>query len=281
MVEYERKDKYDINDYREIIALLRAPGGCPWDRAQTHESIRDNFLEEAYEAVTAIDKGDMENLREELGDVLMQVLLHSRMEEENGSFSLDDVADASCKKLIFRHPHVFGDTTAEDAESALRSWEDSKRIEKGQDTVTSSLVGVAEALPALWRAEKIQKKAAKVGFDFPEVGQAVSKLREETGELCEGIEAGDYENMVEEIGDILFSAVNIARFLKVNPENALHRACEKFIRRFEYLEKKAAEASKNLEKMDIIEMERLYQRARMELEGKEMQFSLDNSGIIC
>ncbi len=168
MRDFQIKDRYDMDDYRALIRLLRAPGGCPWDRAQTHGSIRRNVIEEAYETAHAIDAGDRENLREELGDLMMQVLLHAQMEEEAGCFDLDDVADTACKKLVFRHPHVFAAKTAPDPDAALVTWEEQKRAEKGQNTVTESMVSVPENLPALWRAEKVQKTAANVGFDWPD-----------------------------------------------------------------------------------------------------------------
>ena len=198
MKEFEIKDRYDLDDYRTLIRCLRGPEGCPWDRVQTHESIRRNLLEEAYETAHAIDSGDTENLREELGDLLMQVLLHAQMEEEAGRFDLDDVADAACKKLVFRHPHVFADAAASDPDSALETWEARKRSEKGQNTVTESMVSVPENLPALWRAEKIQKKAAAAGFDWPDPAYTLMKLREETEELTQGIAAHDRENTEEE-----------------------------------------------------------------------------------
>lgn len=281
MPDFEFKDSYDVNDFRRMIEVLRAPGGCPWDREQTHESIRNNVLEEAYETAQAIDRRDTENLREELGDLLMQVLFHARIEEEQGGFDLDDVADAAVKKLIFRHPHVFGDEKARNSAEVLDTWEKVKRIEKSQETTASAMTDVAETLPALWRAGKIQKKAAKVGFDWPDVSGAMDKVREETDELSQGIAAGDADNETEEIGDLLFSVVNAARLLKVDPENALHRACEKFIRRFRFMEEEAAKQGKKLEDMPLEEQEKLYQRARNVLEGKEMQFSLDNQGKFC
>lgn len=268
MTDFTFKEKYDVNDFRRIIEILRAPGGCPWDAEQTHESIRANVIEEAYELAQAIDKNDAENLCEELGDLLMQVIFHARMEEERGAFNLDDVADKAVKKLIFRHPHVFGDVRAETPEQVLDNWEVVKRIEKSQNTTAAAMSDVAETLPALWRAAKVQKKAAKAGFDWPEVSGAVDKLREETDELCRGIEKGDQDNMEEEIGDILFSAVNAARFLKVDPERALHRSCEKFIARFRFIEQAAEQEGKILEEMKLDEMETLYQRARAELEGR-------------
>ena len=275
MKKFEIKDQYDMEDYRALIHLLRAPGGCPWDREQTHGSIRRNVLEEAYETAHAIDTGDTENLREELGDLLMQVLLHADMEEELGNFDLDGVADTACKKLVFRHPHVFGSVTAEDPEAVLRTWDEQKKAEKGQKTVTDTMAGVAENLPALWRAEKIQNKAAKVGFQWPDVSYAVMKIREETEELEQGIAAEDGDNVEEEIGDLLYCAVNAARMLGVDPEKALHRSCEKMIRRFAYLEAAAAEQGKAPEELPLPALEALYQEAREKLEGKEKQFYLD------
>ena len=277
MKAFEIKDRYDMEDYRALIRLLRGPEGCPWDRVQTHESIRRNVIEEAYETAHAIDTGDTENLREELGDLMMQVLLHTQMEAERGAFDLDDVADTACKKLVFRHPHVFADAEASDPESVLVTWEERKRAEKGQRSVTTSMVGVAENLPALWRAEKVQKKAADAGFDWPERSYALGKLREETEELAAGIAAEDAENIAEEVGDVLFSAVNAARMCGVDPEAALHAACEKFIRRFAYVEQAAEKRGKAVREMPITELESLYQDARMHLEGKEKQFFLDKS----
>lgn len=275
MTDFQIKDKYDVEDFRKIIAVLRAPGGCPWDAEQTHESIRRNVIEEAYELAQAIDAGDKENLREELGDLLMQVIFHARMEEEIGSFDLDDVADTACKKLVFRHPHVFGNVVCENTDEVLETWDAVKRLEKGQKTVTSSMEGVAETLPALWRAEKVQKKASVTGFEWPDVSYAVAKLREETAELEQGIAADDVDNIEEELGDVLYAAVNIARHKGVDPEKALHRACEKAIKRFGFMEECACALGKKLEDMSLKEQEMLYQLARAEMEGKEMQFFLD------
>ena len=272
MLEFEQKERYDFNDFRHLVEILRGPGGCPWDAAQDHLSIRRGLLEEAYELAHAIDSGDLDNLREELGDVLLQVLFHARIEEEQGRMDFDDVCDAAVKKLIFRHPHVFGSEPADTAEDALSSWDAAKRLEKSQDTVSSAMSAVAETLPALWRAEKIQKKAAKAGFTWPDISGAMEKVREETEELRQAIAANDPDNITEEIGDLLFATVNTARFLNVDPEKALHQASEKYIRRFRYMEEKAQEAGKRLETMPLLEQEHLYQSARVELEGKEMQF---------
>ena len=277
MERFEIRDRYRMEDYRALIRFLRGPDGCPWDRVQTHQSIRRNLLEEAYEAAHAIDTGDTENLKEELGDVLMQVLLHADMEESEGRFDLDDVADAACKKLVFRHPHVFGNATAEDPAAVLLTWEERKQIEKGQRSVSERMVSVPENLPALWRAEKLQKKAADVGFEWPDSTWTLTKLREETEELAAGIAAEDAENIAEEIGDVLFSAVNAARMLGVDPEAALHAACSKFIRRFAFVESEAKKHGRNIPELSKTELESLYQEARSCLEGKEKQFYLDKS----
>ena len=176
MVDFQYKDSFGVKDLEEIVRLLRAPGGCPWDAEQTHQSIRRNFLEEAYEAVEAIDEGSPEHLKEELGDVLLQVVFHALMEQEAGRFDLDAVADGICKKLIFRHPHVFGEVSVSGTGEVLSNWEELKRKEKGQATNTDALEAVARSLPALWRAEKVQKKAKKAGFDWPDVSGALDKL---------------------------------------------------------------------------------------------------------
>ncbi len=275
MTDFRIKEKYDIEDFRKIMEILRAPGGCPWDAEQTHESIRRNVIEEAYELAHAIDLGDIENLREELGDLLMQVIFHSRMEEEKGNFDFNDVADVACKKLVFRHPHVFGDAVCENSEEVLKTWDEVKRVEKAQSTVTSTMEGVAETLPALWRAEKIQKKASVCGFEWPDVSYALMKVDEEFGELKDGIAANDKENIEEEIGDLLYTVVNVARHCGVDPETALHKACEKSIRRFRNMEEKVLSEGRKLEDISVVEMERYYQLVRAENEGKEIKFLLD------
>ncbi len=269
MPEFEVKDRYGLSDFVDIIAYLRSERGCPWDREQTHESIRRNVLEEAYEVCEAIDEHDSDHLREELGDLLMQVIFHARMEEEAGGWDIDDVADEACKKLVHRHPHVFGDVSAETSEKVLDNWDAIKRADRAQSTMSSAMDGVSAAMPALWRSDKIQHKAAKLGFDWPTVSGAMDKVREETEELQQGIDAGDLENIKEELGDIMFSVVNVARFYKLDCEELLHAACRKFIRRFRYLEEGAASRGKKLEDMTLAEMEEIYQQARHDLEGKE------------
>ena len=263
MVDFQYKNEYDVNDLKRIVSVLRGEGGCPWDREQTHESIRRCLLEEAYEAAEAIDENNAEHLREELGDVLLQVVFHADIEECAGSFDLDAVADGVCKKLILRHPHVFGDVEVSGSAEVLVNWENIKRAEKKQETVSSSLDAVAKSLPALWRAEKVQKKAAKVGFDWPDVGGAFEKLSEELSELRAAAETG--VGVEEELGDLLFSAVNAARFLKVDPEAALHAAADKFTARFTRLEQLACEKGLSLEDMSLEEMDKLYEQAKCDL----------------
>ena len=260
MVDFQYKDSYGVKDLEEIVRILRAPGGCPWDAEQTHQSIRRNFLEEAYEAVEAIDEDSPEHLEEELGDVLLQVVMHARMEQEAGRFDLDGVADGICKKLIYRHPHVFGDVAVSGTGEVLSNWEALKRKEKGQATNTDALEAVARALPALWRAEKVQKKARKAGFDWPDVSGALDKLTEELSELKEAVATGG--NVAEELGDLLFSAVNAARFLKVDPEDALNGATDKFIGRFRRVEAGAAGQGKAMEDMSLAELDQLWDRAK-------------------
>ena len=243
MVDFEYKEHYTVPDLRKLVQVLRAPGGCPWDIRQTHESIRRNFIEEAYEVAEAIDQKDPAHLKEELGDVLLQVLFHASIEEDAGRFDLDDVADGICKKLIFRHPHVFTDQ----GDGEVLSWEELKRKEKGQKTETEALDSVARSLPGLWRAEKIQSKAERAGFEWPSVREALDKLEEELHELRTAID--EQSNMEEELGDLLFAAVKVGRFCGLDAETALAGACEKFIRRFSGVE--AAVTAQGQEMRDV------------------------------
>ena len=269
MVDWEFKEKYDLADFIRIIDVLRSPGGCPWDIKQTHESLKRNAVEEAWEVCDAIDEGSTEHLREELGDLLMQVIFHASIEKEKGGFDLDDVSDEAVKKLVHRHPHVFADTKADTPEEVLANWDAIKRADRGQKSVASAMDGIPRGLPGLMRSEKIQNKAAKLGFDWPNVTGALDKLREEVGELQEGIDANDLENIKEELGDVLFSAVNVARFYKLDSEEIMRAACEKFIRRFRFMEEKAAERGLELTELSLGQQEEIYQQARHDLEGKE------------
>ena len=260
MVNFERKETYSLQDLIEILRILRAPGGCPWDRAQTHLSDRRNFLEEAYEAAEAFDRDDPALMCEELGDMLMQVLFNIHIEEDAGRFTTDDVTDHICKKLIFRHPRVFGEVSVSGTGEVLSNWEELKRKEKGQATNTDALEAVARSLPALWRAEKVQKKAKKAGFDWPDVSGALDKLSEELEELKTAVAEGT--NVEEELGDLLFSAVNVSRFVKVDTEEALNGATDKFIGRFRKVEEEAARQGRALEGMSLAELDKLWEHAK-------------------
>lgn len=235
-MDFRFKEKYDINDLLEIMRILRSENGCPWDREQDHKSIRKDFLEETYEVVEAIDTEDSELLLEELGDVLLQVVFHSRIEEENGSFDFGDVADGICQKLIVRHPHVFGDVTAETSGEVLKNWNNIKQQTKGQETYSETLESVCTALPALMRAQKIGQRAKRAGMDFKDVSQVLECLESEIAELKEAMEENDSGHIGEEMGDVLFSCVNLARHLDCDAEESLTRSTDKFINRFKETE---------------------------------------------
>lgn len=240
-MEFLQKSNYSIDDLLRIMQLLRSPGGCPWDKQQTHQSIRKNFIEETYEVAEAIDNNDSELLKEELGDVLLQVVFHAQMESENGTFDFNDVADGICKKLIIRHPHIFSDVVADTPQEVLRNWEDIKQKQKGQKTQSEALNSVPKTLPSLMRSEKVQHRAAKVGFDYPDWKRAFLDMRSEVEELDEAVCEGKRDLIEEELGDLLFSVVNVSRFLKVDPERALEKACDKFIARFSKVESLASQ----------------------------------------
>ena len=261
-VSFEFREKYTISDLLEIMRLLRTPEGCPWDREQTHESIRSNLLEETHEALEAIDRGDMPLLQEELGDVLLQVVFHAQMEQEKGSFSFDDVVDGICKKLVIRHPHVFGDVTAENAGQVLKNWDAIKRETKGGKTQADMLRAVPRALPALMRAGKVQNRARRVGFDWPDVSGALQALDNETAELKQAVASGDAAAMEEELGDLLFSAVNVSRFIDTDAEQALTGATDKFIRRFTVVEQLAAERGVDMASVSLEELDQLWDEAK-------------------
>lgn len=263
MVNFERKETYSLQDLIEILRILRAPGGCPWDRAQTHLSDRRNFLEEAYEAAEAFDRDDPALMCEELGDMLMQVLFNIHIEEDAGRFTTDDVTDHICKKLIFRHPHVFGTAAADTSEEVLVNWEALKRQEKGQQTTADAMDAVARSLPALWRADKLQSKAARAGFEFADVSGALDKLDEETRELRAAVETGT--NFEEELGDVLFAAVKVGRFCGVDPEAALSKTCEKFIARFRKVEETVNARGEDMSALPLDELMALWNDAKEQL----------------
>lgn len=257
MVNFQCKDRYSWEDFVQIIRLLRAPGGCPWDREQTHQSIRRDFLEETYEALDALDREDLPAMREELGDVLMQVVFHAVLEEERGTFTPDDVVDGIAQKMVYRHPHVFGGTLqAENTQQVLTNWETLKRREKDQRSTADAVEAVPHTLPALWRAEKIQKKTAKAGFDWQDPMDALAKLEEEVRELREAMEAGRAvdapHGLREELGDTLFVTAKLAQMSGVDPEDALHRACDKYDRRFRLVEEGAEKPLSELTEAELL-----------------------------
>ena len=224
--------KYSFDEFMDIIRKLRSEEGCPWDREQTHESLKTCLIEESYEVIEAIDNQDKDNLCEELGDILLQIALHSVIAEETGSFHIDDVISGEAEKMIRRHPHVFGDVTVKDSEGVIKNWEEIKKKEKNTTNVVDELLGVPKAFPANIRAEKIQRKAAKSGMDFEGYQQVMDKVREELSELSEAIEYGDKSKIFEEFGDVMFTMINLSRFLQLNAENSLTNATNKFINRF-------------------------------------------------
>jgi tetrapyrrole methylase family protein/MazG family protein len=253
--------RYSFEDLVRIMEKLRSPEGCPWDREQTHESLVPYLIEETYEVVDAIRKKDFEGLKEELGDLLLQVVFHSQIAKEEGKFDVEEVVDFIAKKLVFRHPHVFGDRKdIKTSEDVLKEWDKFK--EKEGKKKKSILDGIPESLPAWEKAYKLQKRVAKVGFDWESFEGIKEKMKEEMEELSEALKKNDKEKLEEEAGDLLFMAINLVRFLGVNPELALSKANEKFERRFRYMEERAKEMGKKLEDMSIEEMELLWQEAK-------------------
>ncbi len=263
MVDFTRKDKYNIEDLLHIMELLRGPGGCPWDAEQTHESIRKDFIEETYEVIEAINKNDKELLKEELGDVLLQVAFHTQIEKEENGFEFSDVCDGICKKLIERHPHVFGDINVSSTDEVLTNWDNIKRMSKGQKTQGSSMLKVPKELPALMRAQKIQSKAKKAGFDWDNIDGAFEALYSEIEELKSAMKNKDAEEIKNEMGDLLFSCVNVSRFLDVESEEALTLSNEKFIERYVIVEKLAEERNINMKETPIEELDELWKEAKI------------------
>lgn len=262
MIDFKHKDSYNVQDLIDIMRMLRAPGGCPWDAEQTHESIKKNLIEETYEVIEAINKNDKELLCEELGDLLMQVVFHAQMEAEINEFDFDDVADGVCKKLVERHPHVFGEVEISGVDDVLTNWDAIKRRTKGQKTTSDSMFSVPRELPALMRATKLQKKAADIGFDWNDVSGALNKLEEEIAELREAIANSDSENINEELGDLLFSAVNVSRFVKVDAEESLTAASDKFLARFTQVEALANERGINMKNSSLEELDALWDEVK-------------------
>ena len=260
MIECPEKG-HQIDRLRAIMHRLRAPGGCPWDAEQTHESIVPNLIEEAYETIDTIRRGDRDHLKEELDDLLLQVVFHSEIASEDGSYDLDDVARGISEKLVRRHPHVFATSEVSTTDGVLQQWDEIKRVEKG-DEEKPYLHGVGKGLPSLLKASKLQKKASKVGFDWPDQAGVLAKIREEVDELAAEMESGDDAAFEEELGDLLFSVVNLARFRKIDPEVLLAAANVKFEDRFAKMEAALKAKGSTLESASVDEMEAEWQAAK-------------------
>ena len=262
MIDFKQKENYDIYDLVKIMEYLRSEDGCPWDREQSHESIRSNVIEEAYEVADAIDSGSKDMLVEELGDLLLQVVFHARMDEEAGGFNFDDVCDGICKKLVYRHPHVFGDINADTSDEVLKNWDALKKKEKKQESFTDTMNSVPKAFPALMRSQKVQKRAARAGFDFDNKSDVYDKVAEEMVELSDADINGDAKKVFEEYGDLLFSVVNLARFLNIDAEEALAASTDKFISRFEKVENLAIERGIDMPNTPINELDKLWDEVK-------------------
>ena len=253
---------YNFQDLVALMARLRGPDGCPWDRKQTPESLKPFLVEECYEVIDALDEGDPAKVKEELGDLLFQIIFHARIAEERGHFAVHDVIAAIVEKMTRRHPHVFGDAKLETDREVLANWEELKKKEKGYEQRKSILEGVPRHLPSLLRAHSLQERAARVGFDWSRIDEALPKLDEEMAEFKESLKIKDPAGIEEELGDIFFMLVNISRFLGVNPEDALRKTISKFIRRFRHIEERAAGLGRPLGDMTLDEMEILWQESK-------------------
>ena len=240
---------------------LRGPGGCPWDAEQTHESLTRYLLEETYEVIEAIDAGSPEHLKEELGDLLLQPVFHAAIAEEAGTFTMADIIETLCDKLIRRHPHVFADMHIADSAAQIENWEKIKKLEKGEER-KSALSGVPHHLPALLKAQKVTEKAARVGFDWEHVDQVMAKVLEELHEFEEAMIDGNTEQMESELGDLLFAIVNLGRFLSINPEEALRKTINRFQQRFAYVEDSLHAQGRQMQNASLVEMDQLWEAAK-------------------
>ena len=278
------QDRYAIDDLVEIMAFLRSDRGCPWDREQTHASLKKNLLEEAYEAIDAIDNGIPEKLCDELGDVLLQVVLHAQLAREAGQFDFNDVVRCICRKMISRHTHIFGQDRAASPEEALDTWEKNKLIEKGHTSQAQVLQDVPRVLPSLHRSFKVQQKAAQVGFDWDDASGPLAKINEELEEIMkirastqQAVEKGEMRQEIAdravagEVGDFLFAAVNYARHLNVQPEIALNQSTEKFIRRFSRVEELAGRQGFAWNEMSLATMDQLWEQVKEEEQADKEQ----------
>lgn len=269
----EQRRRSEFDRLVEIMARLRGPGGCPWDRAQSRQDLKPYLVEETYEVLDAIEGGDPLLLREELGDLLLQVVFHAQISAEEGAFTVEDVCRAINEKLVRRHPHVFGEVKADTPEQVLVNWEAIKKGEKGEDS--SVLAGVPRVLPALLKAYRLQQKAARVGFDWEERRQVEEKVREEWGELNDAVASGNKDHVREELGDFLFALVNLSRFLDVDPEDALQCSNAKFVRRFKALEAEAAGRGRDIHGMTLAEMDELWELVKRHERGASAELPFE------
>ncbi len=252
-----------FDELLDVMRTLLAPGGCPWDREQTHQSLRPYFVEEVYEAIEAIDSGDDEHIKEELGDVLLQVVFHAALAEREGRFDMDGVVRGIIDKLKRRHPHVFGDTTVDSSGQVVKNWEEIKRREKRERSEDGSVLdGLPKSLPALVKARRVQEKVSRVGFDWERTEEVMLKVEEELRELKEARESRDQSKVEEELGDLLFAIANLARFVSVCPEDALRKTIDKFQRRFRYIERELPKRGKKLGEASLEEMDELWNEVK-------------------
>ena len=260
---WKEKETYSVEDLVGIMQLLRGENGCPWDKEQTHTSIRNNLLEEAYETADAIDRLDDTDMAEELGDLLLQIVFHCQMAKERGAYDLDKVADGICKKLVYRHPHIFSNVVVNNSAEVLDNWDKLKNKEKQMQSFSDTLKAVPKAFPACLRAQKVQKRATKAGYDFKTLQDTVLKIEEELAELKQAISQNDFESASDELGDLLFSVINTARFLKTDAEQKLNSTTERFINRFSKAEELAAKQNKNLSELSEDELDVLWKQAKL------------------
>lgn len=258
----KKEEKATLEQLADIMKKLRSPEGCPWDREQTKESLKPFLIEEAYEVLEALEEGNSEKLKEELGDLLFQIMFYTQVTEELGEFNVYDVIQTVKEKMIRRHPHVFGQAKAETSAEVLINWEHIKRGEKDISSRRSVLDGVPKKLPALLRAHRVQDKVSRVGFDWEHIDQVFAKVKEEMGEFQEALACGDHKNIEEELGDLLFALVNIARFIQINPEEALRKTVVKFTNRFHFIEESLIAEGKDIKTVSLEEMDQLWEKAK-------------------
>jgi tetrapyrrole methylase family protein/MazG family protein len=254
-----------FQDLIELMRKLRSKDGCPWDKEQSHASLKPHLVEETYEVIDAIDSGDPDKIKEELADLFFHIIFHCQIAQENGAFDIGSVMALCLDKMTRRHPHVFGDASAATSEEVLRQWDEIKKKEKGNEERKSVVDGLPKHLPALQKAQKLQKKVAKVGFDWTNIQDVIAKVDEELGEVKEAIQENKPENIEEEVGDLLFSVVNLARFLKLDTENVLHKTIYKFVDRFKMVETELASMGKDIEKCTLEEMDTVWNKVKEEI----------------